>query len=645
MLKSKHQIVTPPDEFEALRLNLKGLGRIYLATWPYIYAQLRHFIALLSSNVAMIGFATAVGFFGFDILWDSVGSSQPLSWAQASVMFLPEADFVNVTILDEVKRLEILFRFLIVSAVIIVFTSTAFTVINMYKTWVLQQVNQSLRVEMVRNAEELSLRFHAATPAGDGIYRVFQDSAMVTAVVDHIVVQPIIAILTLILQLTIAFLFSPWFAFLLSLACFSVLLMATWYTPRLRQRSQEARQANASLFTRVQETFQSIQAIKAYRYEDVNENKFREESSDALDTAFDLRRDFAFLKVATSFLLAITLFTSDYIATQFVLSGDAVFGASLIVFLGMTVTNWTVAAHQARRGAIEAFSLNFENLVRLWCLAQDMAVGLGRAFWLLSQQPEVRDPLNPVPFPSAVSEVSFKDVSFAYEPENMVLDGFSLTANVNQVTALVGESGAGKSTAMALLLRLFDPNAGSVSVNGISLTSMRVDEVRAAIAIALQDNVLFPISIKENLRYTEPVATDEEVLEAAAVACALQFINELPQKFETELGIGGALLSSGQKQRLSIARALMRKAPILVLDEPTASLDAKTEKQVIENLKSWGKGRIVFIITHRLSTIKSVDQIAFLGDGKVLETGTHEALMARQGHYARFVNTTEASRG
>ena len=636
-------IATPPDEFEALRLDLRGLGRIYLSTWPYILAQLRHFLALLALNLGMIGFATAFGFMSFDIVWDSVGSREPLSQAQAAVMFLPAADYVHVASLSDNARMEILFRFLIVSAVIIIMTTSAFTLISVYKTWILQRVNQALRVDMVRNAEELSLRFHATTSAGDGIYRVFQDSAMVTAVVDNVVVQPIIALMTLLLQLSIAVLFSPWFAFLLCVASGIVISLTFWYTPRLRTWSQAARRSNAALFTRVQETFQSIQAIKAYQFEGTNLAHFEQESRFALDNAFGLRRDFATIKVIVSFLLAITLFATDYIATQFVLREDVVFGASLLVLFGMTVTGWTVAAHQARRGAVAAFTFNFENLVRLWCFAQDMAVGLGRAFWLLSQQPEVRDPPEPVVFPVAVDHVKFESVRFGYESERLVLNGFDLTAHVGQVTALVGNSGAGKSTAMALLLRLFDPDAGRVQINDINLSSMRVNDIRTAVAIALQENVLFPISIADNLRYTAPNATDAEIRDAANVACALEFIDALPNGFETELGIGGALLSVGQKQRLSIARTLTRNAPILVLDEPTSSLDAETEQRLLANLKDWAQGRVVFVITHRMSTIKDVDHIAFLANGKVVEAGSHEELMNRQGYYADFVAAAEAT--
>ena len=631
-----------PVGSDALRLDLKGLGRVYVATWPYIVAQIWHFLALLVLNLALLGFGTAVAFLGIDILMDSVGRAEPLSGAQAAVMFLPDAGYVGVESLGEPARFEVLFRFLIVSAVIILTTTSAFTLLAMYKVWILQRVNQDLRVAMVRNAEDLSLRFHSRTSAGDGIYRVFQDSAMVTAVVDHVVVQPIIAISMIVLQLAVASLFSPYFALLMLVASAAVVAMALGLAPRLQTWSGAARRANAELFTRVQETFQGIQAIKAYGFEDANLGRFRTESTAALDTAFTLRRDFAALKVAVSYLLVLLLFVTDYIATRFVLAEGAVFGASLLVLFGMSVTQWTVAVHQARRSRIDAFALHFEELVRAWCFAQDMAVGLGRAFWLLAQRPEVSDPDEPVPFPAVLEGVRFTGVRFGYAPETPVLTGFEFAARTGEVTALVGESGAGKSTAMALLLRLFDPDAGSVAIDGVDLRSVRVADLRGHVAIALQENVLFPTSIADNLRYAIPEATDAQIREAADVACATQFIEELPDGFETVLGVGGALLSTGQKQRLSIARALVRGAPILILDEPTASLDADTERRVLANLRAWSVGRVVIVITHRLSTIRTADRIAVLGDGGVVESGSHDELVMRRGRYHEFVAINEA---
>ena len=626
-----------PDSSSDIKLNARGLARIYLGTWPYIFAELKHFIALLGMTLAMIGVGTAVAFLGIDILWDSVGQGNRLSSAQAGIMLLQDTGYVDSDNLTSEARRTILFRFLILTAVIVVVTTTVFTVIQMYKAWILQRVNQRLRTRMVANAEELSLRFHSQSSAGDAIYRVFQDSAMVTAVVDNIVVVPMIGLTTLAMQLAIASLFSPWFGCLLMIGVITCVVLLVVITPRLRKLSAVARMANATLFTRVQETFQSIQAIKAYGYEATNHERFVVESSEGIDTAFRLRRDFAVVKVCTGYVLVLVLFTSDFIATEYLLEGGTVFGASLLVLFGLSVTAWTAAAHQARRGSVEAFNLTFPDLIRVWCLAQDMAVGLGRAFWLLELEPEVVDAENPEPFPDMRQGVVFHNVSFSYQAESPILQDVSLTANLGEVIALVGPSGSGKSTLVSMLLRLFDPDAGDIRIDETDLRSIRIEELRRNVAIALQENVLFPVSIEDNLRYAAPDVSDAQLREAARIACA-DFVDDLPLGYQTELGVGGALLSTGQKQRLSIARALVRNTRVLILDEPTASLDAQTEQRVLSNLKTWAKDKVVFIITHRPSTIRDADRIVFLKSGRVTEAGTHDELLALGGDYHRFVS-------
>ena len=620
-----------------LRLNASGLVRIYLSTWPYIFAELKHFIALLGMTLTVISFGTAVAFLGFDVLWDSVGQGARLSSAQASIMLLPEAGYVDTDELTKAARQTVLIRFLILTAVIVVVTTTVAIVIQMYKAWILQRVNQRLRTRMVANAEELSLRFHSQSSAGDAIYRVFQDSAMVTAVVDNIVVVPLIGLTTLTMQLAIASLFSPWFGSLLLIGIVSCVALLVAITPRLRTLSLAARQASATLFTRVQETFQSIQAIKAYGFETSNHERFQSESTQAIDTAFSLRREFAIVKVCTAYILVLVLFVTDYIATRYVLEGGVVFGASLLVLFGLSVTAWTVATHQARRGSVEAFKSTFEDLIRVWCLAQDMAVGLGRAFWLLDLEPEVTDAENPEPFPDVHQGVSFHNVTFGYRPESPVLEEVNLTARVGEVIALVGPSGSGKSTLVSMLLRLFDPDNGHIKIDETDIRSIKIETLRKNVAIALQENILFPVSIEDNLRYAAPDVSDSQLHSSVKIACA-EFIEELPQGYRTELGVGGALLSTGQKQRLSIARALVRNTRILILDEPTASLDAQTERRFLTNLRIWAKEKIVFIVTHRPSTIRDADRVVFLKNGRITETGTHEELLRQRGDYQRFVS-------
>ena len=240
--------------------------------------------------------------------------------------------------------------------------------------------------------------------------------------------------------------------------------------------------------------------------------------------------------------------------------------------------------------------------------------------------------------PAPIQDIHYRNVVFSYEEDQPVLRGANLEAQVGTITAIVGATGSGKSTMMSLMLRLYDPDAGAISVNGVELKDLEIDSIRANVSIALQQNVLFATTVAENIAYAARNVTREKIREAAKVACADEFIEAMADGYDTELGERGGKLSTGQRQRLSIARAIVRDTPILILDEPTASLDAETEHQVLENLHQWGRQRILFVITHRLSTIRNADQIAFLKDGHITEVGSHEDLMAiPDGDYRTFV--------
>jgi ATP-binding cassette subfamily B protein len=310
-------------------------------------------------------------------------------------------------------------------------------------------------------------------------------------------------------------------------------------------------------------------------------------------------------------------------------------GAAL-AFTGFATWNlgaWTYALGRMRNAGNAA-----KGLMDMWGLSQDMSVAMERAFSQVDLTPEVQDAEDAVEMPGLEREVRFEDVSFAYQPERPVLSDVSVTAKAGQITALVGPTGSGKSTLVSLLLRLFDPDAGRVAIDDQDIRRFTIDSLRSKIAIALQENLLFGTTIRENIRYAVPDADDARVREAAAIACADEFIEKQPQGYDTPLGERGTRLSTGQRQRLSIARAIIKDTPILVLDEPTASLDAETELKVLSNLHRWGQGRAIFLITHRLSTIRQADHIVYLREGRVVEQGSHAELMAREGGaYRRFV--------
>jgi len=304
--------------------------------------------------------------------------------------------------------------------------------------------------------------------------------------------------------------------------------------------------------------------------------------------------------------------------------------------LGMTV--FGLAAYNATR-TLSGMALGaIRGVATLWGRAQDMVTGLDRVFETLDRVPEVQDAPDASPLPTCTGTVALRGVSFAYEPGAPALRDVTLTVRRGEMLAVLGPTGAGKSTLLALVARFFDPDAGAVLIDGHDLRLATVRSVRDQTAIALQEHVLFAATVRDNLLYGRAGASDAEVRAAATVACVDEFVATLPEGYDTMLGERGAKLSTGQRQRIGIARAVLKDAPIVLLDEPTASLDAATERRVLDNLQAWSAGRCVFLVTHRLSTARRADRIVVLEEGRLVEEGRPADLLARHGgRYRAFV--------
>ncbi|MEC8076140.1 MAG: ATP-binding cassette domain-containing protein, partial [Pseudomonadota bacterium] len=316
------------------------------------------------------------------------------------------------------------------------------------------------------------------------------------------------------------------------------------------------------------------------------------------------------------------------------------YASVLVGLVGLSFLRWNLSAYQSAQEYLGASSVSIRELVDRWTRAQDIAMGLNRVFDILDIEPNVTSKPDAPALGELRREIRFDSVSFAYEPTRPVLQDVSFSVAPGTVTAIVGPTGSGKTSLMSLISRLFDPDSGSVSIDGVDLKDIDLDSLRAGVSVALQENVLFGLSLRDNIRYAVPDATDEVLMEAVRVACVEDNIAGLPDGLDTVLSDRGGKLSTGQRQRLSIARALVKGAPILILDEPTAALDASTEHRVLQRLTEWAKQRAVFLITHRISTIQQADTILYIDQGKLIEQGSHEELMSLQGGaYRAFVET------
>ena len=650
-------------------LGARQFLRLALRTWPFIRPMLKHLITLVVAGSVSGVIVSLLWVLANDLFYNKVLVGEKLQPFQALMLAVDES-YVRTapdTAPDEsadqpadrgesadhgesaqagdpaepsltvAQRKVVRDRFIILFAIGALLVLGIIATLPYYGTWIRHRINQALRVAMIERAERLSLKYHSHARVGDSVFRVYQDSAMIVNLVEEALIEPITMLCVLLYGLVFIAFFSPSMA----LACVLALLPMVWltvrFTPRIRRRALANRRANSDLTSRLQEAFAAIKVVKANRAEGRVLKRFDDDSHRALNAAFYFRLEMVLLSAAVMVVGGALVIGTEYVLASWVLEDKETFlGAAVAAVVGFTV--WNVGSFNIGRDQIESSAGTSTQLVRIWCMLQDMFIGLQRAFFLLDLEPDIVDDAAPEDFPAAVRQVRCADVHFQYEVDRPVLAGVDLVAEAGTITAIVGSTGAGKSTLMSMLLRLYDPDRGQVSFDGIDIRKLRVDDIRANTAIALQKNVLFAATVADNIGYAAVSAQRADIEAAAEVACADEFIAEMANGYDTELGERGGKLSTGQRQRLSIARAIVRDTPILILDEPTASLDANTERRLLRNLAAWGKDRVVFLITHRLSTIRNADQIALLERGRIVEHGRHDELIARpDGRYRAFV--------
>jgi ATP-binding cassette, subfamily B, bacterial len=474
------------------------------------------------------------------------------------------------------------------------------------------------RSDLFQQAQRLSMAFHDQRRSGMVIYIINSMAGSATSLVMTIL--PLGQnVLTLVGMFWISFRLNPKLA-VLSLSVVPFLYYSVgYYTTHIRQRLVAVKGMEGETLSIIHEAMSMLRVIVAFGREDHEHARFRELGQRALDARVNITLR------QTIFSLAVN--TTTALGTAMVLG----YGASLALRHQLTVGELLVVLTY-----IGSVYKPLEAISGTMGALQDELVNLEIAFDLLNKEPDIRDAPAAVAIGRARGHVRFDRVSFHYQDRADTLKDICLEVAPGQATAIVGATGAGKSTLVSLLPRFYDPVGGHILLDGVDIKTVTLRSLREQISIVLQEPLLFSSSVAENIRYGRLDATIEEIVDAAKAANAHDFIIRLPHGYETTLGERGAQLSGGERQRIAVARAFLKDAPILILDEPTSSIDSKTEAVILDALQQLMKGRTTFLVAHRLSTLRNVDHIVVLDRGRIVERGTHDELLTFGGVYRQL---------
>ena len=495
--------------------------------------------------------------------------------------------------------------------------------INLFSNYLLIGVGLKallrIRTELYAYLQSLSLKFHDTRRSSDSSFRVAYDSQSIQTIYNrgftNIFSSGLMLVATFIIMVKIDARLT-----MLSLAVVPIIVfLIHYYAKKVRTQSTTIKERESDLLATVQEGLASIRLVHAFGREDYEVGQFRRRAAESLAANMQMTTTSVVSALVVGTLMAAGTAVLYYAGSLHVMEqklslGDLLVFASYLLMLYAPLEQLTHTA---------------------WAM-EGAAAGARRCFDILDRPDEVPEAPDAKPLRQATGEIEFRDVDFGYSNERLILNGIQLRIRAGERVALAGGTGAGKSTLLSLVPRFYDPTRGTVAIDGHNLREVTKKSLRSHISMVLQDTVLLSTTVRENIAYGRPGATEEEIVEAARRAQAYDFIMAMPEGFASQVGERGGHLSVGQRQRIGIARAFLKDAPILLLDEPTSALDGATEQAVMAVVTELMRGRTTLIITHRLATVHGLDRIIVLEHGHVAEDGTGPELLAKNGPYAKM---------
>lgn len=561
--------------------------KIIVHARPYWFAMsVLFFLTLLATPISLLKP------YGMKIVIDSAFGSEPLP--AFITAFFPD-------------NMVFTFHPIVIIAVSLMIIIALIESINGYALWLLstytgEKLVLNFRILLFNHIQRLSIAYHDRKGASDSLYRIQWDTMCVRSLLLSQLSPLVSSFMTLFSMVAVMFMINWHFALIAVGVLPPLYFLTSFRSKRLRKDWYKVKDAESSVMSVIHEVLGSLRLVKAFGQEDSESERFVDRSNKAVQGQMQMAKLGAAFQFLVSMVFTIGTVLFIYFGARFVHSGEMTLGELTLV----------VAYVGQIFGPLQSISKNIAEI-------QSSLVSVDRVFSVLNEEQEVEDNPHAASLDRVNGAFEFHHVSFSYDKQRHILKNISFQVNPGDRVGIMGSTGAGKSTLVSILNRFYDPSEGVISVDGVNVKKFKLKDYRSQFSIVLQDPILFSTTIMENIRYGKPHATEQEIIDAAKAANAHEFIVRSKDGYNTMVGERGMQLSGGERQRISIARAFIKNAPVLILDEPTSSLDIKTEAQIMEAMERLMEGRTTFMITHRLDTLGSCNLILHLENGELVE--------------------------